>query len=304
MRRGESLAAITVDAGLSSEQVVRALRHLQSLGLLGTVLPESGSVLPVAPDVAIERLLQHKQVSLLAQQHQLLQVREQLEELTGAFQREWQLTDPGGSVQLLVGDEVRSHVASLAICAEHDFAAFVDGPDDDTAGLPADPPPAGVRHRTLYSRGSLSVPRLAAQAEQAASRGEEARVTASLPLRLLLVDDRLALVPLAPVATSGSLLLRSPLVIGALWELFESAWQRAVPISSSTQEPRHDDSVSDEDRILLQLMAAGLKDEAIARRLGVAERTVGRRIGALMLELNAETRFQAGMQAARRGLLA
>jgi DNA-binding NarL/FixJ family response regulator len=58
-----------------------------------------------------------------------------------------------------------------------------------------------------------------------------------------------------------------------------------------------------EDAHLLALMAAGLKDEVVARRLGLSLRTVRRRIANLMDELGADTRFQAGLEAARRGWL-
>lgn len=59
--------------------------------------------------------------------------------------------------------------------------------------------------------------------------------------------------------------------------------------------------MSEQDRRLPAMMAGGIKDRAIARALGVTERTVGRRIQELMTQLEATTRFQAGPQAARRG---
>lgn len=62
-------------------------------------------------------------------------------------------------------------------------------------------------------------------------------------------------------------------------------------------------SLSLEDRRLLALLAAGLKDDAIARQLGTSPRTLRRRLRHLLDELNAETRFQAGAQASRRGLV-
>lgn len=47
----------------------------------------------------------------------------------------------------------------------------------------------------------------------------------------------------------------------------------------------------------------GSKDEALARQLGVSLRTVRRRVADLMDEFGATTRFQAGMEAVRRGLV-
>lgn len=58
-----------------------------------------------------------------------------------------------------------------------------------------------------------------------------------------------------------------------------------------------------EERALLGLLASGLKDEAIARQLGVHVHTARRRITALLARLGAGTRFQAGVQAGRRGWL-
>ncbi|MFD1936887.1 hypothetical protein ACFSKW_35995 [Nonomuraea mangrovi] len=49
------------------------------------------------------------------------------------------------------------------------------------------------------------------------------------------------------------------------------------------------------------MLAAGLKDEAVVRRLGVSLRTVHRRVSELTDRLGARTRFQAGLLAARRG---
>ncbi|MGW8488096.1 helix-turn-helix domain-containing protein [Streptomyces sp. NPDC055886] len=58
--------------------------------------------------------------------------------------------------------------------------------------------------------------------------------------------------------------------------------------------------ITDNERELLTMLASGLKGEAMARRLDVHVHTVRRRITRLMQVLNAETRFQAGAQAALR----
>jgi DNA-binding NarL/FixJ family response regulator len=51
---------------------------------------------------------------------------------------------------------------------------------------------------------------------------------------------------------------------------------------------------------LIALLLSGLTDQAVARQLGIGYRTAQRRIAALMAELGASTRFQAGVQAALR----
>jgi DNA-binding NarL/FixJ family response regulator len=49
------------------------------------------------------------------------------------------------------------------------------------------------------------------------------------------------------------------------------------------------------------MLAAGAKDEQIARALGVSLRTVRRRVAALLADLGVRSRFQAGVEAMRRG---
>ena len=51
------------------------------------------------------------------------------------------------------------------------------------------------------------------------------------------------------------------------------------------------------DRLILTLLASGASDAVIARQSGVSQRTVERRVRALMDRLGAATRFQAGVQA-------
>ena len=55
------------------------------------------------------------------------------------------------------------------------------------------------------------------------------------------------------------------------------------------------------DRRLIDLLAAGMKEVAIARHMGQDPRTVRRHISELLKRLGATTRFQAGLQAAKRG---
>lgn len=61
--------------------------------------------------------------------------------------------------------------------------------------------------------------------------------------------------------------------------------------------------VTDAHRRLLEMLAAGSKDEQMARALDMSLRTVRRRVAALLVELGVTSRFQAGVEAVRRGWL-
>jgi DNA-binding NarL/FixJ family response regulator len=136
---------------------------------------------------------------------------------------------------------------------------------------------------------------------QLAALGEEARVLPDLPFKLRIYDRKVAILPLTTderSTESVAIIYQSSLLTGLI-ALFDAFWERAFPIAGNDGD--RPPELTDRDVAVLRLMSAGLKDEAIARQLGVSTRTMRRRILHLMDLLHASTRFQAGAQAARRG---
>ena len=130
-----------------------------------------------------------------------------------------------------------------------------------------------------------------------AAAGEQIRVLPELPTRLLVIGDSHVVLP-EPLGYADMPLavVRQRSVVEAMAEWFELLWERAaVPAVGSTGHPH------DLRRFLLQQLAAGEHDEQIASKLGISLRTVRRRVADLMSELGADSRFQAGVEAARRG---
>ena len=126
--------------------------------------------------------------------------------------------------------------------------------------------------------------------------GEDVRLIDDLPTRLMIIGVTHAIVP-EPLGFSDSprLLVRQGALVAALTLLFELYWERAMPVTE-VSGPR-----SGERPFLLRQLLSGAKDEQIARTMGLSLRTVRRRIADLMIELGADTRFQAGAEAVRRG---
>jgi DNA-binding CsgD family transcriptional regulator len=160
---------------------------------------------------------------------------------------------------------------------------------------------AGVSYRVLYHRAVYDDTDLFAGMTRMIERGEDARVLADHPVKLVIGDDRIALLVPEPerVGVEGSLVVHASGLLGAFAGLFETLWTLGVPVSAATPATQ----LSERDRQVITLMAAGLTDEAIARRLSLSRRTVVRRIAELLDRLGATTRFQAGVQAANRGWL-
>ena len=76
---------------------------------------------------------------------------------------------------------------------------------------------------------------------------------------------------------------------------FDGAQESPVTASKTTLTPR--------EKEVLDLMALGLPNKAIALRLGVSENTAKFHVGTILGKLNAASRTEAVMAAARRGWL-
>ena len=133
-----------------------------------------------------------------------------------------------------------------------------------------------------------------------ARAGEQIRVVSDLPTRMFVLGSTHAVVP-EPLgmADEPRLLVRQGALVEALTMLFELMWERAAPVPDLD----FGDARPDLRRFILQQLAAGSKDEQIARALGLSLRTLRRRVADLLIELGVDTRFQAGAEAVRRGWL-
>jgi DNA-binding CsgD family transcriptional regulator len=157
---------------------------------------------------------------------------------------------------------------------------------------------SGRRSRAIYPMRALQEAPEVLQAR--ARQGEQVRVIDEMPTRMFIIKGTHCVLP-EPLgyADEPRLLVRQPAIVGALTMLFERYWEQATTLPDlDTRRPRVDSRAS-----LLRQLAAGAKDEQIARTLGLSLRTVRRRVADLMIELGADTRFQAGVEAARRGWL-
>jgi DNA-binding CsgD family transcriptional regulator len=165
----------------------------------------------------------------------------------------------------------------------------------------------GIRYRILYDRRALDVPGRLADLEAGIAAGEEARV-ADIPLKMTIVDGSTAVLPVRhPPDVESRIVVRDPVLLAALGALFEMYWERALPLRVSDGRPQLSGDgagPSPEEAHLLPLLVAGLTDQEIAAQLHLSDRTVRSRVRAMMVRLDATTRFQAGYQAVIRGWLA
>jgi DNA-binding CsgD family transcriptional regulator len=156
----------------------------------------------------------------------------------------------------------------------------------------------GRRSRAIYPARALEE---APEVVRARSHiGEHVRIVADLPLRVAVLGDTAAVVgePIGD-ARGRALVVRQELMVRALRLYFECLWDKAMAVPGLASQAGEEE-LSDRS-LLLDQLAAGAKDEQIARALGLSLRTVRRRVAQLLDELGAGSRFQAGVEAVRRG---
>lgn len=145
----------------------------------------------------------------------------------------------------------------------------------------------GNIQRTIYPAAALDTPQGLQWLRSWAGVGEEQRLLPSVGSEFAVFGEAGA-VGLARWGDLGSgyVLVRDPLLISTLTAYFDLAWSHAHAVPFAASLPG--------DARLLELLGMGLKDEAIARFLGIGLRTVRRRIAALMSVHGVDTRFQLG----------
>jgi DNA-binding CsgD family transcriptional regulator len=157
---------------------------------------------------------------------------------------------------------------------------------------------SGRRSRAIYpARALQEAPDVLLARAQA---GEQVRVIGHLPTRMIVIGSTHAVLP-EPLgyADEPRVLVRQPALVAALALWFEALWEQASPV----RELDLGNARPDLRKFVLEQLAVGAKDEQIARNLGISLRTARRRVADVMTELGVDTRFQAGVEAVRRGWL-
>ncbi len=160
----------------------------------------------------------------------------------------------------------------------------------------------GVRYRLLYAREQLESRAMRQHMRTLRRHGAEVRIADTLQHRLVVFDRVVSFLPVDPRKPQvGALVVREPAIIANLVMFFESLWATAVDLDQAIDSGAP--GASDFDRAVLMLMSSGVKDEAAARQLNVSDRTYRRHVADILTRLGASSRFQAGVEAVRRGWL-
>lgn len=303
----ESRLPDTLNADLDT--VRDALAELQRVDLVHRISGEPDCWLAGSPEVALTSLVVQQQESLLERQRELERAQSTVSELI----RLSRSRAPGGDGEVVEvttdAEATRRRRRHFERTTERVVMALEKlGPTGPAEGDDPDEEPAtlamldrGVEVQSIYERPALLVPGRFETLRKLAAVGEQARTLPTVPVELVIYDRAHAMVRLDDDEQAiAALFVHHSGLLTSLICLFDLLWERSVPVPPEPDQPIEERSPETDD-VLLSLLAAGFKDESIARHLHISPSTVTRRMARLMELTGTSTRFQLGMQAVRRG---
>jgi sugar-specific transcriptional regulator TrmB/DNA-binding CsgD family transcriptional regulator len=291
-------------SGLPRPAVTEALARLVERGLANHA--GDGRFAAAPPAVALGSLLTERRVGLRAAELSLVALAEEHRAATAG-----RTIDE--LIEVVTGVEaVRHRFLQVLQAAQGQVRNFVTAP---WVAVPPGENPGedaaierGVAFRVVVEKEALAQPGAVEETATSLRNGVQVRVVEALPIKLVLADGDLGLVPLAVAAGAepGAVLLHRSGLLAALDALFERVWRDAYPLHLSGDDDgavveAPNEGVTGLDRKILRLLLAGLTDQVVAAQLDVSLRTLQRRVRHLMDLTGTQSRMQLAWHAARNG---
>ncbi|MBV9484895.1 MAG: hypothetical protein JO246_02445 [Frankiaceae bacterium] len=301
-----SAPALASLVGLDLAAVERAIDELLAANLVRGGSSATG-VVPIDPTLSMESRIVRAERAVAERLEALALVRAQIPALSEEFMRGRAPDHDLPGFEVVTGlDNIRTQVYLAGERVRHDIRAtehhmtpspdFAHGRACQLALLDR-----GVRDRTIVSSDALAHPALRAEYLLMRDHGHQARTLPDITTRIIIYDRDLAIVPVDPTRLEcGAIFIRVPSIIDAYILMYEYMWDAATPVfelDGAAGAPT--------GRVarVLELVAVGAKDEAIARSLDVGTRTIRRDVADLKSVLGVSSRTELATAALRRGWL-
>lgn len=285
--------------------VADALSELMHAGLARRESSPSGYGIH-EPTIAVETLIARSERELASRRERLGAIRATMPGLADVY------ANARASTQNLVDldvvhakDEIRQRIFLAGESTRREHRHFMRNVRAETVRnavrADAESLGRGIQQRSIIGTSDLADAAVFEALEALNELGEEIRAVPLVPTQMMIMDRDLAVVPRSANDESGSaIFIREPALVALLVFMFDQLWSAAIPVFG---DPRQPGAPSGRTARVLELMAAGVKDERIARTLGIATRTVRRDIAELRDSLGVSTRTEIVAAAVRQGWL-
>jgi DNA-binding NarL/FixJ family response regulator len=295
----QTLETIMMRTGMEEGRVTSSLDDLVKRGI-AVREADTFYALPLAR--AVDMLILRQEHELAAHQIRLSEYRAQAENLKSRF-----LPNEMLEAEVVIGNNsVWERLRDLAGEAQFQVDTFSPGGAlsveaiSESEELDGELRARGVNARSVYLTSAKKDSRTFNHLVQLAENGEEVRMVSKLPVRMILFDKNVVALPISILnGMYGIAVYRNPVIVKALQELFELTWITAQPLGFKPAEVKK--GLSEPEKIILEMIGQGKNDAEIGKKLGVVDRTVRRRITAVMDRLGVASREEAIYQAAKNG---
>ncbi|MGI5376999.1 LuxR C-terminal-related transcriptional regulator [Streptomyces sp. CA-251387] len=294
--------------GRVSGEEAAAAPCLIDFGLLYPAVDDLNRLEPVAPAVALHRLLRVSEERIAEERRREERLAETFAGLMRIEGRRTEIED-SPAIRVLSGMERINQVITEAmadatqevLCIQpynnaRSEAAAVVALERDQALLDR-----GGRIRTLYQHTQRHAPLVIARYEQLTGDAE-ARTLDEVTERLIVVDHAVAFIPASKDRTLA-LEVRHPALVDYFVTTFNRLWRLATPMHPRTVRRPTLNGITPRQRAIAALLIEGHTDAVIADRLGMNIRTARVHIAKLAATLGSESRAQLGYLIGRSGIL-
>ncbi|QYX78496.1 helix-turn-helix transcriptional regulator [Streptomyces akebiae] len=285
--------------------------HAPCLLDFGLLRPDSSAphwLHPLAPTLALPRLLHESARDIARRRHEEARLTEVFEPLLALDSRSESLAEVPG-IGLLAGFDRINEAIGLAMDeAQEELLTIQPGGRRSATrlhdlGLPREQRmlARGCRIRTLYQDTTRHDLGVIAHFERLVG-DVQVRTLDEVTKRLLIVDRAVAFVPASEDRTQA-LEIRHAGLVSFLATVFDRFWAVATPMYPETVQLPVIDGITPRQRAIAHLLVEGHTDTAIADRLGLNVRTARLHIAKLAAQLGSESRAQLGYRIAESGIL-
>ncbi|KOG28244.1 helix-turn-helix transcriptional regulator [Streptomyces resistomycificus] len=293
--------------GLVPEQEAAAAPCLLRAGLLRPDLDDTRWLRPVAPALALPRLLRGIAEDIARRRQAEALLAEAFEPFMGLGTAHTDPTEAAGITLLSGSAPIDDAIRQAMLRSSDEVLTIQPGGKRPVPSLALaftkeqEILARGARMRTLYQHTSRHDPAVLAHYELL-DGDVEVRTLDEVPERLIVLDREIAFIPANPDRTIAVEVRHRPLVT-YLATTFDRLWPLATPMYPRAVQQPALNGITPRQRAIAALLVEGRTDAVIAERLGMNIRTAREHIAKLASTFGSESRAQLGYLIGRSGIL-
>lgn len=303
----DTAEAAAAQLGLAPDEVSAAVEQLFWSRLLREEAGNGNCLVPVDPEIAAALLVAPLEQEIAHRRELIAQVRERTETLRQDYADSGRQATTPVPIEHVTGClEVRGSLKLASDSCRDEVLVLLSGHQadnefNDYLRVCRQLLERGVAVRIVCQHRSRADLVTRMKIKQVIDAGAQVRTVSHLPRAAVVFDRALAVLLSSDEQERTAARVRDDEVVRFLIDMFEHLWDGAAPLNSF--ESGYAEVADDLQQTIAGLMAKGFTDEVLARKMGMSVRTCRRHIAALMHDLDAVSRFQAGVLATRRSIV-